>query len=139
MIQANELRIGCIIRDKESRHIVEVLTIDNVIEEGSVYIRAFDFIGKYIFESELADEQLSPIKLTEKRLLNCGFEKEKMNEHTDHYNLFPLQIFYNVANGFEYFHSQFGGKFIKVKYIHQLQNLYFILAGKELDIDYRKL
>ena len=137
-MQANELRIGNLIRDKESRHIVEVLTIDNVIEEGSVYIRAFDFIGKYIFESELADEQLSPIKLTEKRLLNCGFVK---GAYKDTYTDYTFDGFRLVDKGNKYEFLICGSSVIlsEIKYIHELQNIYFILSKKELEIDYKKL
>lgn len=79
-------------------------------------------------------ECIKPIPLTEEILLNSGFEKTVFNDHTDNYNLHPLQILYNVANGFEYFHQQFGGKFVKLASVHQLQNLYFALAKKELEV-----
>ena len=122
MIRVNEIMIGNYIRDVWS---------DNGFFKVTELRKDKVFYGN-CFKAEY--ENIRPIPLTEDILLKCGFEKESMNEHTDYYNLHPLHIFYNVANGFEYFHSQFGGKFIKITSLHQLQNLYFALVGKELDV-----
>ena len=138
MIQANELRIGNLIRDKESRHIVEVLAIDKAPEDSSVYVRAFDFIGRYIFESELLEGWLTPIKITEKRLLNCGFVK---GEYKETYTDYTFDGYRLINEGNKYEFLIYGSSVIlsEIKYIHELQNIYFILSKKELDLDYRKL
>lgn len=71
-----------------------------------------------------ADELGMPIELTEEILLKSGFN-----------------IFANHAVQYECIILIYEGKFryknsnIDIKYLHQLQNLYFSLTGKELEIE----
>lgn len=77
--------------------------------------------------------QLKPIPLTEEILLKCGFEKPAYSFNGDIFHLtewdkYPLN--WCVAM------NKNGAVLVeKLKYLHQLQNLYFALTGKELDID----
>lgn len=72
---------------------------------------------------------VKPIPLTEEWLEKFGFE---MGKNPKIIQLFPMQLL-ETPNGFEYFLGHgFGGKFIVIKYLHQLQNLYFALTGEEL-------
>lgn len=76
--------------------------------------------------------EISPIKLTEEWLLRFGFsrfgegvvywENENILIEQDGENNFSLSVGceYTVGNPF--------------KYVHQLQNLYFALTGKELEL-----
>jgi len=75
-------------------------------------------------------EELEPILLNTEFLRNCGFEKIADNTYCK--GEFKLQMLQESnravfqLNGFEIKP--------KIKYLHQLQNLYFILTGEELDI-----
>ena len=80
-------------------------------------------------------DELKPMPLTEEWLVKFGFEN--MSETTDYY--FKLNDFiiggwrktlYPSING-ESGLEAFG---IEIKYVHQLQNLYFALTGEELII-----
>lgn len=74
--------------------------------------------------------EISPIKLTEEWLLKFGLEKYAI--------LSELQVWW-LHDGYRFLY-QMGDNYhngqlgIQVKYVHQLQNLYFALTGKELTI-----
>jgi hypothetical protein len=69
-----------------------------------------------------------PIPLTEEWLLRFGFEKD--NELN--FVKFSFKVhFWSSCNSYMY--GWIGGN-IELKYVHQLQNLYFSLTGKELTI-----
>ena len=77
------------------------------------------------------EEMFEPIPLTEEWLLKFGFDYD--NE-TSTYSLLTslrkcdLCIDILLSDG-EYF-----WKYVELKYVHQLQNLYFALTGNELEI-----
>lgn len=127
MIDAKELRIGnWVMHDGKFYQATSMYVYNPVNQDQYVLIRLGEGQG-------VDSRYLEPIQLTEEMLLKCEFEKTKLNDYTYFFNLYPLQLLYNAANGIDYFHSQFGGKFIKVASLHQLQNLYFALTGKELE------
>ena len=79
----------------------------------------------------LKDCNIEPIPLTEEILLKCGFVLEdQMYKYFSHKDI-PgiLQLFDGVAE-----YSIDSNDLCWVNNIHQLQNLYFILAGEELQI-----
>lgn len=71
----------------------------------------------------------SGIPLTEEVLLKCGFEKYdtysnngiELNFENNEYFLYDSGETRNISDN-------------PVKYLHQLQNLYFALTGKELEV-----
>lgn len=74
-------------------------------------------------------EDLNPIPLTEEWLINLGYEADcefsenPMHFRKDGYLIWkPASIFYDDLYR------------IELKYVHQLQNLYFALKGKELTL-----
>ena len=97
-----------------------------------------------IFEEEietdcayLGDSEFEGISLTEEWLINFGFElieKSSFSTGTENkYKVFVKEEFtYNALQ--EKFWYQ--GRIVmpEIKYVHQLQNLYFALTGKELII-----
>ena len=81
-------------------------------------ISTFNVFRKY---TKLDDEFLRPIPLTKELLLKLGFKK--MGEKAFFCN--GVQIYFS-NNSFEV--ENFGD----VDFVHQLQNLYFVLTGGEL-------
>jgi hypothetical protein len=115
-MRANELRIGNLVKhiDKDSVFTVkgiDLLGIDCENDIESMY-------SSY--------EMLYHVKLTEEWLLKFGFIKSSDN------NYYKGDKF-TIYNRFENF-GLIGGllSWKEFKYVHQLQNLYFALTGKEL-------
>lgn len=102
MIKATELRIGNLVLDSTGN----VHKIERLDEK-------FDFSDR------------KPIPLTEEWLVSGGFTKPFINGHT-WINGILIIIFWHGS--IEYV----GNNKTKIKYIHQLQNLYFCLIGEEL-------
>lgn len=88
-----------------------------------------------------------PIELNEDMLLKCGFESSDF--HRTHFfkyekidnnlrgDIFCFNIdrntdFYNTNKTKSFTFKPFG---LHIKYLHQLQNLYFEITGKELEIN----
>ena len=81
-----------------------------------------------------------PIPLTEEWLTKFGFEKDDVNTYI-HYSLpSGTGIYFESGNDWNFNDANICGDYdecIHVKlpqYVHQLQNLYFSLTGKELTI-----
>ncbi len=77
-----------------------------------------------------------PIPLTEQWLIDFGFVKISDQDGTVHYMDFPypiegVDIFYQGGDSWEMniYKVDFS---LNIDYVHQLQNLYFALCGKEL-------
>lgn len=106
-------------------------------------------IDKEIFPCELGDlenllngwESYQPIPLTEEWLKRFGFEfikcfvNNKEWKVTDYYkgtqkHGLKLSKGLNNPECFYFFQDNIG---LKIKYVHQLQNLYFALTGQELN------
>ncbi|MGN6438188.1 MAG: hypothetical protein ACTHMM_16730 [Agriterribacter sp.] len=119
MIDPKELRVGnwvlCIYEDK-SEYPVKVVAIT---EEG------FTTRGDEVYPHK--DDELEGISLTPEILENCGFEYNGDHFFKDEVCLFKL------GNSGIHFLYDYTGK--EIKYFHQLQNLYFALTGKELEVN----
>lgn len=77
-------------------------------------------------ESQNNECLYSPITLTEEWLVNFGFKVDGKNYYTG-----LLQ----VERDLTYFNVWVNASFTKtIKYVHQLQNMYFVLTGQELTI-----
>ena len=107
VMKASELRIGNLIKDR-----AKVVEVEN---------HHFSLLESY------HKEDFQPIPLTEEWLLKFGFETKD-------------KVFWDVGNfrvgqdrwgGYDYVNRRVD---IDLKYVHQLQNLYFALTGEELTI-----
>ena len=107
-MEANELRIGNYVCDD--------------IKDHKTFINAKD-----IYEIALNNNKHSYIPLTEEWLVKFGFEIEWIISHKEEYfNLFQKGDVYFYSADAHHHTSE------EIKYVHQLQNLYFALTGKEL-------
>jgi hypothetical protein len=98
-------------------------------------------IGNWVFNKAHGRKQIKevygdcsvydPIPLTEEWLLKFGFREQPLDEITIYrFNGLTLN-----ANAKTHYSATYKGGFIKfVLYVHQLQNLYFVLTGNELEI-----
>lgn len=114
MIQPNELRIGNYIKFCGKPTKVWALSEDDINDEMDIYIE--------------------PITLTDEVLVKCGFVKIGVLTLSFENFLFEIGL-----NGDDFVKQKYtlrinGCLVIKVKYIHQLQNIFYSLTGKELEV-----
>lgn len=141
-MKTNELRLGNWIMGIGYMHVTELKT-----ELGNNFITASN--KDVVFMDE--EDSFQPIELTEEVLLKVGFELVNTKRLTGYemvkelennvYEFLVFKIFNNndtllnirkqKGGGFEY------GEFTKrgIKYLHELQNAYFCLTGKELEVN----
>lgn len=75
--------------------------------------------------------QFSPISITEKWLLKFGFKKNKYRSHF--YTLGDYDVFYEDNEWFFVICNYMENPpSVNMYYVHQLQNLYYCISGKEL-------
>ena len=84
-------------------------------------------------------EDLRGIPLTEDILLKCGFELVQDGDFSKRYDLIKDERFdFLINKGNEQLSGiRFKGNTLydEIKYLHQLQNLFFILSGNQLIIN----
>jgi hypothetical protein len=142
-MKATELRIG------------NYVHIDYPLGEDGKLIKISPFHLTEMLQCEIAETKHNyiPIPLTEEWLLKFGFEKEESKPSTKHHNYFSKYISdYKYCFTYAEFREDFGVYIeytdssdpnddgIKypfcfgIKYVHQLQNLFYSLTGTELSL-----
>jgi hypothetical protein len=78
-------------------------------------------------------EDFKPIPLSEEWLLKSGFVK---GSHFDGviYKTEQLTVIYTDSNFYKLDQEHYHTEGIPLKYLHQLQNLYFTLSGEEINL-----
>jgi len=126
--------------------IASELRIGNETSNGIV-VNIFDDhfytkVGDTVYNSKY--HEANPVPLTEKLLLKFGFVKGDCNWFRLYFDSDKLDdsdcLTYNINSKMLCLESFYGGEkkgsiqllSLDEKYIHQLQNLYFFLTGKEL-------
>jgi hypothetical protein len=123
-MKANELRIGNLVLDDTSENIMIVSRIESVDytewNSGDQYnICCLQFGTRETYY----DGNFKPIPLTEEWLLKFDFEITNNFQTKDRFQT-------HIQDGIIWF--EYGYIVIELKYVHQLQNLYFALIGEEL-------
>jgi hypothetical protein len=121
--KGGENKIACVVgidSEKEYKELKSSITIYHIDDEFK------DTYGQWI-------KHLEPIPLTEEWLLKFGFEN-RPDGICDHWHLGINPITHdwmielkNLGAGFFYRNGYFN-----IKYVHQIQNLYFALTNEEL-------
>lgn len=114
-MKANELRLGNIMLDRLNR----ICKVEEILK--------YEFKAPAI-QGGITSLPNKPIPLTEEWLLKFGFNKFKGN-NTDCF----LDDFETSCNMELFFWK--GTQIKNIKYVHQLQNLYFALTGEELTLN----
>lgn len=126
MIQPNELRLDNWVKDSD----------DKVIQ---VSFKTFELLN------DLDTYSVYPIPLTEEILLKCGFEKYLgMNKTSEYFVIREtkrdryinhLRLYKSPSNiGDRFILDNIKSIYRQIKYLHEVQNLYLPLTGKELVI-----
>ena len=120
----NELRIG--------NHVSDIIDLENFltvvrIDDGIITCGNEDFKHTYL------SEQLKPIPLTPEVLRGCGFIHEIVNDD----NGLDGDSIYKKGK-IVFMHTEhdwyWDNDFPAIKYLHQLQNLFYSLVGEELEV-----
>lgn len=124
------------------------LRIGNILDFEGMYsiIKEIDSQGVSVFINETKEDiwidlsQSTPVPLTEEILLKCGFGKiqniyqrhnQVLLEPTVN-NSFIVKFWtISISRAEPIYHNN-----LTIKYLHQLQNLYFALTGEELEIKF---
>jgi hypothetical protein len=118
-MNAKDFRIGNLFIDKYSKQIIPILEI---LRSGNI---VFDFECMGVWQAE-------PIPLNEDLLLKFGAELDR-----GIYRFSKLKGYFNLLNlkgdlFYEYNIHQV--QMCKIKYVHELQNLFFAITGTELSL-----
>jgi hypothetical protein len=128
MLNPRELRIGNLIYVKPYSFEPEIeYEVTDLSEEGTNLLARGDAEWYY----RLSD--MFPIPLTEEWLVRLGFSKNKFkNSIGEHWG---LDVFIYDKYGLNIITSDEQIIFLsEIKYVHQLQNIYFALTGEELKL-----
>lgn len=131
MIQANELRIGNWVFDEDNTYAqVETVRSGRFIEWNGMDDEPTTL--SLPNDNAMYGGNINPIPLTPEILEKCGFERQGKIFEFRHKNGLQIclcwgNIWRNVNNLFEDLYDE-----PIVNHLHQLQNLYFALTGKEL-------
>jgi hypothetical protein len=133
-MKANELRIGNYVtwRDEESKD--SILTVTGIVLNDCIWVEWEWEDGEKDY-TECDFDGLKPIPITEEFLIKFGFEK--CDKYNMAYTWRHKDVFFElrVEEDFESIRFEnLPSIFSEIKYIHQLQNLYFALTGEELTI-----
>ena len=117
MIDVKELRIGNLINSEEFN--------------APAYIKVdLEIMGRLLIKDDCYN--LQPIPITEELLLKLGFQVFPWGWVKLSKNDFGFRL--NLGNTI--FHYEISGNYpVKIKYLHQLQNLYFDLTREELNLN----
>jgi len=132
MIQANELRIGNYVRQYDYDFYEDDKFKANTFNDVQVGLYTIDLIHK---KDEFTF--IEPIPLTGEILLKCGFDGNiNLGFGND-----AIELNYiTTDNHFQFEYGLPGTNKViwlltQVKYLHQLQNLYFALTNQELQVN----
>lgn len=119
MDKANEFRIGNILYSN--------LTERNFIcSAEDIYNLSMDYNANNANYVELTEEWLLKAGFKEIKFLNEYHVQEKGYKHID------MIVRYGCFDGHRFLFDFANEKCVNLKYVHQLQNLYFALCGEEL-------
>lgn len=131
-MEVNELRIGNYLA---AHHFNFVLSKVDVIFENEIRCVFLEKQNDGTVSVMSVINEFKPIPLNEKWLFEFGFEQKKYSEGIEFIKRgFRLW----KGNNWDFFEFSISDKYdeeyynVTVKFVHQLQNLYFALAGEEL-------
>jgi hypothetical protein len=107
------------------------LRIGNITKQGIV--KNFWEKGVHVgFGKCYEFNELEPTPITEEYLLSFGFQSKDIH---DNYKFKDIEIsttYRKISNNERYGFHLVGQYEIKIEFVHQLQNLYFVLTNEEL-------
>ncbi len=118
-----------------SIHLNKIVSVKSIKESGFSYNQLN--VHEQEYEAFCHFHDLRPIRLTEELLLKCGAYWENILEEKD---ILVIDITENITIGWcGYLFLMIEGNMVQInnansEYVHQLQNIYADLSGKELNL-----
>ncbi|MGJ1414058.1 hypothetical protein [Sphingobacterium multivorum] len=133
MITANQLRIGNYVASDHFKDRDVIVKVRLIGQEQAIVEHPNGLTEPMLYQGEMR-----PIKLTEEILFKCGFEKKNGGWHILNLINDWTFIFYQPLHGVAELSINKHGAILsdQCKYLHQLQNLFYALTGKELEIKF---
>lgn len=122
MIPISELRKGNLIKTEHGVLPVSAIVWNNVRVEGKD--------GRKLWANEV-----DPVDIAESILSGIGLKSELHGTYSTWEYQFPDTFELEIIQDNDGFWFNFNGKWINIKTVHRLQNLYFDLIEKELKIN----
>lgn len=117
-MKASELRIGNLVSYRSNTVVIDTLSSS---DQCIIIDRYFKYAEQHL-------TNIKPIPLTEEWLVKFGFNNLNLNCSN-----YMFELIHNDMIGYRFsIEGQYG--YPEIKYVHQLQNLYFALTGEELTI-----
>jgi hypothetical protein len=130
MVRAEDLRLGNIVYGVSDR-LEKIIAINNETTVTTSLLKLDTPFEHYVGD-------LSPVFLDEEILLKCGFVKERNQNGRNRFELGFYVIYLETQHTKPSFHFKampdYFPELTEIKYLHQLQNLYFSLTNSELVI-----
>jgi hypothetical protein len=127
-----ELRVGNLLTTiKGTKHYKRELEVENIIYNNPNIDESLTLLNGY------ETHAIKSIPLNEEWLLKFGFKYKRPSaggqDQWAGFGIWGYGDFYLLGykKGFEYWY----GRQYEIKYVHQLQNLYFALTGEELTLN----
>lgn len=124
-MKANELRIG--------NWVCADIVNEAGDESSEVYQLTYHALGILLNGLDVSKSMIHPIPLTEAWLSNFGFTLPDI-----HYLIWykkgfgPFRVLFDIHLGHWQVGYSGGRVFRRIKYVHELQNIYFAITGEEL-------
>ena len=126
-LTAKELRIGNYVTWEDDDIDNIILQVTGIFDNGELLVK-YKYTSSLFHEIDTDIEDVKPIELTEKWLIDFGFRKD---EETNYRWFMEDWLAYDLDDNC--IRTSDSWEFGKKKYVHELQNLYFSLTGKELN------
>lgn len=130
-MNAKDFRIGNFLKDEVTGSILKI----NELSDKGYGFKVVEWLKEVNGEIKRSEIKPAPIPLTNELFMKNGFVKDnetyswsKLFNFDEYDYLFELECFPN--DGAFYFERKCG----QIKYVHQLQNLYFVLTVQEIEI-----
>lgn len=118
MINTSELGLGNLVKPIKPRHGEQYLIVESIdTDEINSLFRPYK------------SEDIEPIPLTKEWLLKMGFLSLVRGSYIDKNQI----ILRKEKQGYSY--ERFTGMFVSIEFVHQLQNLIYILTNEELTLN----
>jgi len=125
MINAKELRIGNFVINANKKN----------VKTENVKFTGYSKLTDWYRINEIGDSFYDPILLTEEILHKCSFGKVGFYDNVYHLNNFRIYLDKSKNTFLLKYEEGNNNLEIEVISLHQLQNLYFILTNKELEVE----